>query len=115
MVSIHLHIRIVHVNRSLVCKILDCATQIIIVAMTTATCTIMRVGDPYKTSVYFIIKSMNICVGPILVKCSGECRGAKAAKARVKRKVEYLRRRGKSPHILDDWTNMSFTCSCNDE
>ena len=53
--------------------------------------------------------------GPALVKCSGECRGAKAAKARVKRRAERMRRMGKDPHYLDDWANTSFVCNCNDE
>lgn len=50
-----------------------------------------------------------------LVKCTGECRGAKMAQARYKRKVAKLRRMGKDPYRLDDWRNTSFVCNCNDE
>ncbi len=49
------------------------------------------------------------------MKCSGQCRGALAAKARVKRKAERLRRMGKDAHRLDDWANLSFECTCNSE
>lgn len=49
------------------------------------------------------------------MRCSGECRGAQAAKARYKRKVERLRQMGKSPHRLDDWRNTSYVCSCQSE
>lgn len=54
-------------------------------------------------------------VGPLLVQCSGECRGAKAAKARYMRKVQRLKQAGKSPHRLDDWRNTSFECQCKSE
>jgi len=70
------------------------------------TCNIKDLG----TSVLFLA-----CSGPQLVRCSGECRGAQAAKARYKRKVERLRQMGKSPHRLDDWRNTSYVCSCQSE
>ena len=59
-----------------------------------------------------------VCVcpaGPLLVQCSGECRGARAARSRYERKVKRLRAAGKSPHRLDDWRNTSFECHCKSE
>lgn len=52
---------------------------------------------------------------PKLVKCSGFCSGALAAKAKMKRKALRFKKLGKDPNNLDDWTNMSFTCYCNAE
>ena len=49
------------------------------------------------------------------MKCTGECRGAKLAQARHKRKVERVKKMGKDPYRLDDWRNTSFICNCNDE
>lgn len=54
-------------------------------------------------------------IAPTLVKCTGECRGAKAALARYKRKLERLKKMGKDPGILDDWRNTSYECGCKDE
>lgn len=52
---------------------------------------------------------------PMLVKCTGECRGAKAAQARYKRKIERLKKIGKDPGLLDDWRNTSYVCGCREE
>ena len=54
-------------------------------------------------------------IGPILVKCSGECRGAIAAKQRYKRKLRRLKELGKKPNRLDDWRNYSYSCTCQSE
>lgn len=59
---------------------------------------------------YFVV-----ITGPLLVQCSGECRGAKAARGRYERKVKRLQAAGKSPHRLDDWRNTSFECHCKTE
>lgn len=65
-----------------------------------------------------VVMKYSVCflmAGPQLVRCSGECSGAKAAQARHKRQVERLKKLGKSPHRLDDWINTSFVCNCNSE
>ena len=49
------------------------------------------------------------------MKCAGECRGAKAAKARYNRKVERIKKMGKTVRDLDDWRNTSFICTCHEE
>lgn len=56
-----------------------------------------------------------LLAGPILVRCSGECRGARAAQAKYKRKLERLKRMGKRGHVLDDWRNYSYVCTCHAE
>lgn len=56
-----------------------------------------------------------IWIGPILVRCTGQCRGALAAKARYRRKVARMRRMGRKPRHLDDWMNYSYTCNCQFE
>lgn len=53
--------------------------------------------------------------GPVLVQCSCECRGAKAAKSRYERKLKRLKKRGKKTNKLDDWRNYSYSCTCNSE
>ena len=66
-------------------------------------------------TLYFILFGCDVHAGPLLVQCSGECRGAKAAIARYQRKVNRLKAAGKSPHRLDDWRNTSFECHCKSE
>ena len=56
-----------------------------------------------------------IFIGPTLVNCSGQCRGALASKERFKRKVMRLKEMGKKPNRLDDWRNYSYSCSCQNE
>lgn len=81
---------------------------------------LLKKGVPPKSE-YRIRYLMNVSppllcsVGPMLVQCSGECRGAKAAKARYMRKVQRLKQAGKSPNRLDDWRNTSFECQCKSE
>ena len=59
--------------------------------------------------------SHRLYVGPLLVRCTGLCRGALAAKARYRRKLARLRRMGRKPRHLDDWMNYSYTCNCQFE
>lgn len=68
-----------------------------------------------KFNVFFLFIFSHKLSGPILVKCSGECRGANASKERFKRKMKRLREMGKKPNRLDDWRNYSYSCSCQDE
>ena len=56
-----------------------------------------------------------LSLGPIQVRCSGECQGAKAAKERFKRKILRLKEMGKKPNRLDDWRNYSYSCTCQSE
>ena len=63
----------------------------------------------------FVVTSIYTHTAPTLVKCTGECRGAKAALARYKRKLQRLKRMGKDPGMLDDWRNTSYECNCREE
>ena len=74
-------------------------------------------GDTARNITISQIIIPNLChyLAPMLVKCTGECRGAKAALARYKRKVERLKKIGKDSGLLDDWRNTSYVCGCRDE